>query len=167
MNHSVLRLVIKLSENLYGRNHLGDLVVDERIILKWMLNTMWRCGPDSKDPVAGSYENRYEPSDSIKGRNVLDTWATNRRKIFLLLEMPSPSQEEACPMKKGHVLHRSMWLIFKDLQQNLVLHQTALDYMNSYMRFKPHVILFYVESDVQIIRNTTFSKILKMNRYFA
>jgi hypothetical protein len=41
LNYSLLQLVIKLSENLKGRNHLGNLVVDGRIILKLIL---WKYG---------------------------------------------------------------------------------------------------------------------------
>jgi hypothetical protein len=50
-----------LFENLKGRDHLGDLGLDGRIILKWILKTSmlrW-CGRDSSGsgcvPVAGLF----------------------------------------------------------------------------------------------------------------
>jgi len=55
------------SKNLNERKHLGDLDVDEKIILKWsQRNRVWRCGLDSFgkvwSPMAGSCENGNEYS---------------------------------------------------------------------------------------------------------
>jgi len=49
------------SDNLKGREHLGDTSADEMIILKWILEELgWRCGMDSSGSewvlVAGSCE---------------------------------------------------------------------------------------------------------------
>jgi len=51
-------------ENLKGTDHLGDLGIVERIILKYILNRMCRCRLDStgsgQAPVVGSSEHSNE-----------------------------------------------------------------------------------------------------------
>jgi hypothetical protein len=64
-------------ETLKGRNHFGDIGIDGRIILKWMLKN-WVCGCEL-DPcdsgwglVASSCDHGSEPSGSVKGGEFLD-----------------------------------------------------------------------------------------------
>jgi hypothetical protein len=35
------------SQNLKGNDYLGDQVIDGKIIIKWVLNSVWRCGLNS------------------------------------------------------------------------------------------------------------------------
>jgi hypothetical protein len=67
---------IFLLENLKGRNHLEDLGVDGRKILKWMFGKQVGCGLDEsgsgQGPVAGPGEHGNELSDFIKGREFLN-----------------------------------------------------------------------------------------------
>jgi hypothetical protein len=61
-----------LLENLKG----GDVGVDGRIILEWMLENCLggggRCGLDSSGSVAGSYKHGNESSGSMKGAEFID-----------------------------------------------------------------------------------------------
>jgi hypothetical protein len=59
---------------LYGRDHSGDLVVDGRIILEWILGkqfeTLWTGFIWLRTETSCGYSN--EPSGSIKGGEFLD-----------------------------------------------------------------------------------------------
>jgi hypothetical protein len=63
------------SENLKGRDHLGDLGVDDKVILQWISNRVQGCGLDllgtGQGLVAGSYEHGNEPC-FMKGGEWLD-----------------------------------------------------------------------------------------------
>jgi hypothetical protein len=60
-------------ENLNGRDHLKDLDIEMRIILKWILGMCglvdWFLG---WGPLTGSFEHFKEPSVSLKGKKFLD-----------------------------------------------------------------------------------------------
>jgi hypothetical protein len=58
--------------NLKKGDHLGDLYIGGRIILKFILNRVRGCGLDltgsGYEPQADSCEHRNEPLNSTKGR---------------------------------------------------------------------------------------------------
>jgi hypothetical protein len=61
-------------ENLKGRDYSEDLDVDGKVMLEW--NRVGECklnlSGSEYGPVTGSSEHGNEPSDSIKGGEILD-----------------------------------------------------------------------------------------------
>jgi len=69
----------KIFIKLKGRDPLGDLGVDGRIMLKWILNSADRCGMDSSywaqgESVVVCCKHGNELSGSIKGKDFLTRW---------------------------------------------------------------------------------------------
>jgi hypothetical protein len=63
------------SESLEGRDHLEDLVIDGKLILKWILGKQGvKCGMDisgsNQGSVAGCCEHSNEPLGSIKRQGI-------------------------------------------------------------------------------------------------